>query len=181
MNTEQQNTNKTILSTSYHHSRYTPAASLQYCSVLFEDGNTQEISTPWWQSLANLGFRTISLMLSTKTVEKKVSNPTKVCLITNYWLVLKTNISTRLYSHLYSSRNVFPSKVSREEHESYMRKKLTQPKQKKIVTRKLSNKVSQLLTDFFVPPNLPYMLEMAILNKEKIDCNQSKGRFKQFG
>ena len=124
---------------------------------------------------------TISLMLSTKTVEKKVSNPTKVCLITNYWLVLKTNISTRLYSHLYSSRNVFPCKVSREEHERNRRKKLTQPKQKKIVTRKLSNKVSQLLTDFFVPPNLPYMLEMAILNKEKIDCNQSKGRFKQFG
>ena len=98
----------------------------------------------------------ISLMLSTKTVEKKVSNPTKVCLITNYWPVLKTNISTRLYSHLYSSRNVFPGKVSREreEDERNRRKKLTQPKQKKIVTRKLSNKVSQLLADFLCTDKL---------------------------
>ena len=129
------------------------------CRFCPQDGNTEKISTPWWQSLANLGFRNHLFDVINKNSGEKVSNPTKVCLITNYWLVLKTNISSRLYSHLYSSRNVFPCKVSREEHERNRRKKLTQPKQKKIVTRKLSNKVSQVLKDFLCTDKPTYMLE----------------------
>ena len=35
---------------------------------------------------------------------------------------------------------------------------MTQPKQKKIVTRKLSNKVSQLLTDFLCTDKLTYWM-----------------------
>ena len=139
------------------------------CRFCPQDGNTEKISTPWWQSLANLGFRNHLFDVINKNSGEKVSNPTKVCLITNYWLVLKTNISSRLYSHLYSSRNVFPCKVSREEHERNRRKKLTQPKQKKIVTRKLSNKVPQLLTDFLCTDKLTYWrLEVVNFNKDRL-------------
>ena len=35
---------------------------------------------------------------------------------------------------------------------------MTQPKEKKIVTRKLSNKVSQLLTDFLCTDKLTYWM-----------------------
>ena len=44
---------------------------------------------------------------------------------------------------------------------------MTQPKEKKIVTRKLSNKVSQLLTDFLCTDKLTYWkVEVVIFNKE---------------
>ena len=166
--------NPLYLIPSYVHS---PRHTCRFSPVLFrykfclEDGKTSS----WKYQLlgGSLGLiwdsGTISLMLSTKTVEKKVSNPTKVCLITNYWAVLKTNISSRLYSHLYSSRNVFPGKVSREEHERTRRKKLTQPTLKKIVTRKLSNKVPQLLTDFLCTDKLIYWrFEVVISNKLRL-------------
>ena len=56
---------------------------------------------------------------------------------------------------------------------------MTQPKEKKIVTRKLSNKVSQLLTDFLCTDKLTYWM-LKDVDRDRVKTKRNHDEIFQF-